>query len=87
MQDGGKLSKYYADDTMLTAGSKDDLQHTVNEFERACKKMGLNTNADSGKVQVVTKGQSANTEKAKVNGTKISRSEDERRWGNGGRND
>ena len=40
----GSQKNLYADDTVLKAQSREDLIHTVSEFERACDRIGLKIN-------------------------------------------
>ena len=55
----------YADDTVLMTETREDLQHTESEFERACDRMKLKINVDMSEARMIRKDQRANTEKVK----------------------
>ena len=42
----------YADDTVLFASSKRQLQHSLNTYEKYCNKWKLNVNANKTKIVI-----------------------------------
>ena len=67
MEGVGKLSKYYMQMTVLVAETREHLQHTVSEFERACDSMGLKINVEKSKVLTIKRDQMGSCEKVKGN--------------------
>ena len=53
--------------TVLVPETREHLQHTVSESERACDSMGLKMNVGKGKVLTIKKYQMGSYEKVRVN--------------------
>ena len=47
----GKLNKYYMQNTVLVAETREHLQHIMSEFERTCDSMELKINVGKNKGQ------------------------------------
>ena len=58
----------YADDTVLVAEIREDLQHIVSEFERGCNGMWLKINVRTSKMLTIKKDQMGSCQKVGVNG-------------------
>ena len=60
-----------ADNTVLVAETREHLQHTMSEFEKACDIMGLKINVRKSKVLTIKKDQLESCEKIRVNGKEL----------------
>ena len=55
----------------MLAETREHLQYIVNEFERACDRMGLKISVEKNKVLVVRKNQRGSCEKIRVSWEEI----------------
>ena len=51
--------------------TREHLKHIMNEFERACDRIGLKINVGKSKVLVVKKNQRGSSEKVRVSGEEM----------------
>ena len=58
----------YADDTTLVAESEENLQHLVNQFEKACARRKLKVNSNKSKVMVCSTVTNQGVAKIQLNG-------------------
>ena len=68
MRGGGWEIKY---DTVLVAETRELLQHSVSEFERACDSMGLEITVGKSKVLTIKNDHVGNCERVRVNGEEM----------------